>query len=137
MPYGFNEDKSIYDLDTVTPMKQLWAGLWHMVANQTVTPSEKLSEQKNGWILVWSGYNNGVATNTDYAYQVIPKWHGQGAMSGRGVGFSLASGSRNGFKYLYVRDSSITGYDPNSQAETVGGVSRVNYYWVLVAVLGF
>ena len=48
------------------------------------------------------------------------------------------SGSYNGWKYVYVHDSKVTGYASNSTASsTVGGVTRSNNRWVIRRVLGY
>lgn len=52
----------------------LWEGANTMGNGQTITPSKKLSECKNGWVLVWCGVNeSGGATNTRFNTVVIPK----------------------------------------------------------------
>lgn len=51
----------------------LWSGTYYMNENQTIYPSKKLSECKNGWVLLWSDYTNGVAVNGDVVATYIPK----------------------------------------------------------------
>lgn len=53
----------------------LWSGAVFMNGNQTITPSKKLSECRNGWILLWSDYDsvNGGATNGDVFASYVPK----------------------------------------------------------------
>jgi hypothetical protein len=41
----------------------LWLGAQLMADTTTVTPNKKLSECRNGWVLIWSDYDNGVGTN--------------------------------------------------------------------------
>lgn len=52
----------------------LWSGAYFMNANQTIYPSKKLSECKNGWVLLWSDYTsaNG-AGNGDIVATYVPK----------------------------------------------------------------
>lgn len=57
--------------------EELWSGEYYMHAAQTVTPSKKLTECRNGWILVWSDYNSGAgAGNFDFHYSYVPKFIG-------------------------------------------------------------
>lgn len=53
----------------------LWTGANTMGDGASITPSKKLSACKNGWILIWCGYNttDGIATNTRFNSVVIPK----------------------------------------------------------------
>lgn len=53
----------------------LWTGANLMGDGATVTPSKKLSDCKNGWILIWCGYNttDKIATNTRFNSVVVPK----------------------------------------------------------------
>ena len=53
----------------------LWTGENTMGDGQTINPSKKLSACKNGWILIWCGYNttDGWATNTRFNSVVVPK----------------------------------------------------------------
>ena len=53
----------------------LWTGANTMGDGVTITPTKKLSACKNGWILIWCGYNttDNIATNTRFNSIVIPK----------------------------------------------------------------
>jgi hypothetical protein len=53
----------------------LWKGANTMGASASITPSKKLDECRNGWILVWSGYNTSTnkATETRLQFTYIPK----------------------------------------------------------------
>lgn len=71
---------NINNLNTeITNLKKaptaLWTGANLMGDGATVTPSKKLSACKNGWILIWCGYNttDGIATNTRFNSVVVPK----------------------------------------------------------------
>lgn len=52
----------------------LWQGAVYPMSDDTITPSKKLSDCPNGWILIWSDYDVGVGTN-DYQFVTtfIPK----------------------------------------------------------------
>ena len=65
-------DKRVDALETDPSV--LWTGASTMGDNVIITPSKKLSECKNGWILVWTGLNSaGNATNTRFNTVVVPK----------------------------------------------------------------
>jgi hypothetical protein len=75
-----NNATNITALNTeITNLKKaptaLWTGANTMGDGQTITPSKKLSACKNGWILIWCGYNttDGIATNTRFNSVVVPK----------------------------------------------------------------
>ena len=53
----------------------LWTGANTMGDGVTITPTKKLSACKNGWILIWCGYNttDNIATNTRFNSIVVPK----------------------------------------------------------------
>ncbi|MEQ7216736.1 phage tail protein [Enterococcus asini] len=114
--------------------RQLWEGGQHMTSNHVVTPTAKLSDCLNGWLLQWQRYNPGVGLdNSRYFYQPITKGH----PSGKGITTYIsapASDTNNGgvpaaTKYVYVTDTTITGYDANS-------VSPGNN-WALSGVFGW
>ena len=69
-----NLDTRIDKLETVT-YSPLWEGANQMGASASITPSKKLDECRNGWILVWSGYNTSTnkATETRLQFTYIPK----------------------------------------------------------------
>lgn len=56
--------------DLSTP---LWAGANVMGSGAIIRPSKKLSECKNGYIVVWCGYNSGAASNTRFNTFIVPK----------------------------------------------------------------
>ena len=114
----------------------LWSGVLWPTDTQTCNLTETVSSQNHGVILAFSAYNPSTATaqNTDWTYVAVPKDHAMGA----GVDVPLMSGSYNGWKYVYVHDSKVTGYASNSTASsTVGGVTRSNNRWVIRRVLGY
>lgn len=94
--------------------KVLWSGAWYMHATQTATLSESISTQANGIVLVWSYYNEGVAQDYNWNTQFIPKYM---VSTHSGTGFSTlltsATATYNTAKYLYIKDTSIAGYDGN------------------------
>lgn len=105
-----------------------------MTSNHVVTPTAKLSDCLNGWLLQWQRYNPGSGLDSSrYFYQPITKGH----PSGKGITLYIsapASTTNNGgvpaaTKYIYVTDTTITGYDANS-------VSPGNN-WALSGVFGW
>ena len=112
---------------------------YYMVASHTVTLSQKVSEQKNGIVLVWQGYNNGAAQTYDFNFEFIPKWQ-VGVNAGKGVSCFLvnSTGTVLGTKYVYVHNDHITGNDANGNGATnrASGITTTNNKWVLTKVLG-
>ena len=120
--------KAIWD---ATP-SPLWApsngtGGYYMTAGHTVTPSKKLSECRNGWILVWSDYNTDEGSTGDYDFtcSVIPKirpsgdkWAGHSWLFDLPIGMQQVSPyttETRRMKWLYVYDNKLTGHDANNQ----------------------
>lgn len=95
----------------------LWTGANVMGAGQVVTPSKKLSECKNGWILVWSDYDEatGAANNSQLATTFIPKQiAGTNSFycivpSGINVNGTVTSCGKS----LTVSDTALSGYAGN------------------------
>lgn len=96
----------------------LWTGADVMGAGATITPNKKLSECKNGWVLVWSDYDDtsGVANNSQVATVVVPKQIAPAssfyciipsAIGQTGIVTSCG-------KSLGITDDSITGYAGNN-----------------------
>lgn len=109
-----------------------------MTADQTITLSEAISEQTNGIVLVWSAYSSGSAKNYYWEFCYVPKYH-VAAHNGTGVSFPLAANNYGimGYKYLYIRDTSIDGADGNNASGTgSAGVTYTNNYFVLRYVIG-
>lgn len=67
-------DTRIDKLETVT-YSPLWEGAKTMGGSDVITPSKKLDDCRNGWLLVWSGYNTSTnkATETRLQFTYIPK----------------------------------------------------------------
>ncbi len=95
----------------------LWTGVYYMNGNQTIYPAKKLSECKNGWVLLWSDYDtaNSAATNGDVVATYIPKrcysggnWSGHSWLVDIPVEASAAAESRC-IKKLYMWNDRIVG----------------------------
>ena len=113
---------------------------YYMTSTQRIYLEEKVSEQLNGIILVWSYYNNGAPQDGSFQFTVIPKTI-LSDNPGGGIVAMMASHSifaLMGAKYLYVRDSYIFGHDNNNKTGT--GTSAIKYNnnnFVLRWVYGF
>lgn len=114
--------KTLYE-DSPTP---LWVGSSFMNANQTVTPSKKLSECEHGWLLLWSDYDDATSTKNNYnAVSIcVPKKNASGN-NWNGSSFMCAtprvSSSDGSFvmtvKQVYIYDDKITGFSGNNQGD--------------------
>ena len=120
---------------TISPnQKVLWEGEYWMKGDQTITfyPSETVSKQLFGIVLVWSGYSNGKANDGDVHTQFIPKW----CVTGKSMAFCMTDVYRHIDKYFYVYDDKIVGNSINDTNGTEGGVTYNNRNCVLRAVIG-
>lgn len=112
----------------------------YMNASQTLYLEEKISEQLNGIILVWSFYNGG-AQNWGWNFTVVPKPFVDDNTSVSGMSTFMvenATVGNVGVKYIYIRDDRIIGNDTNGTAGT--GASAIKYNnnkFVLRWVYGF
>jgi hypothetical protein len=103
-------------------INRLWQGASFPNGSTTITPSKKLSECRNGWILLWSDYDpSPVSAPNDFHYvqSVIHKGQTQYPVGG-GTLFKVPTGDNNAavnskimVKGLVVSDSSVRGYDSN------------------------
>ena len=104
---------------------ELWSGAWYMTDSQTVPLSgtKSLSNQPNGWLLVWSDYDapTNTTNNYNFVFSFIPKWF---ATTGYvdvlcAVASSYSASSTNmTIKELKITNTSIVGLPGN----------RDNYY---------
>ena len=104
----------------------LWSGASLMTSDQTATLSEAISAQPHGIVLVWSYYSNNAGANQYWNCVFVPKWYAK-TLSGKGMALMLTSTPTNeniiGVKYVYISDTSITGYAGNNNAATTSSVS--------------
>lgn len=114
---------------------------YYMTSTHRIYLEEKVSEQLNGIILVWSSYINGVPQEGGFQFTVIPKTILSDNPSGGGIPVILAGQAvfgTMGAKYIYVRNSYIFGHDNNNKTGT--GTSAIKYSnnaFVLRWVYGF
>lgn len=117
----------------------LWSGAYYMQGSHTITLSEAISEQKNGIVLVFSGYENGSAQdywfNEFFVSKTFVTQH-----PGKGHNFLLSRGAAfgtMGAKYLYISDTKIAGNDGNIGSGTgASGIVYDNSLFVLRYVIG-
>lgn len=115
----------------------LWSGSYLMNASQTATLSEKISEQKNGIIMIFSLYLNGTAKDENFSNHFVSKKLIE-KVNGAKTSFFMANASFSyiGCKTLNIYDDKITGYDQNSSSGTVNGITYKNNNYVLRYVIG-
>lgn len=105
----------------------LWTGVYYMSDTQSITLSAAISAQTNGILLVWSGYASGAAQNYNWHYTFVPKWHVANA-SGAGMIDTWSNGAGAGAalmnKYVYISDTTITGYAGNDDSPNNASVLR-------------
>lgn len=118
--------------------KTLWSGEYHMTVDQTISLTEKVSDQLIGICLVFSAYTDGVSQNFDWNYFVVPKSHTI-HRNGQGIDFHMCNAgfSNIATKYVYIYDDKIVGNSNNSNSGTgASGITFNNSSFILRAVLG-
>lgn len=118
--------KCIYE---ATPGR-LWNGAKLVTANETITPSKKLSECKTGWMLLWSDYDpdTSAGVDGDYVTTFIPNrnasggtWNGSTFFADipRFIGSNTqdTSTEKRIIKWFNVYDDKITGTAANGYAD--------------------
>ena len=122
----------------------LWTGAAYMSSPnstpQTVTPSKKLSECRNGWLLLWSDYDKDTkkANDSDFVTTMIPKSNPTGGTWGgkafycdipRYIGSNVSDvdTERRIIKSIYIHDNCIKGSFNNDKDERNDVVLRAVY----------
>lgn len=102
----------------------LWQGYHHMSGNESVTPSKKLSDCNNGWVLVWSDWDDGTeGQNWNVVYSYIPK--NSIFKNGNNHLFGMAtSNTQWAIKALNIFDDHIQGDDVNKTGDAYDVVIR-------------
>lgn len=122
------------------PNTILWSGSLYMHENHTVTPTKKLSDCQNGWVLLWSDYDEATKTaqDADFATTIIPKkkpnggtWDGKTFYCDvprfYGSNTSDVDTERRIIKTLYIHNNKIVGHAANSKDERTDVVLRAVY----------
>lgn len=107
----------------------------YMSANDQVQLSEKISEQKNGIVLVFTEWDSGKNERKGWGYNTffVPKTIIPITWNGVGISFQICwQNTFRAFKYLYIYDNYIQGHDNNIAIQN--GVNNCGQ--VLVAVIG-
>lgn len=118
--------KCIYE---ATPGR-LWSGAKLVKANETITPSKKLSECRTGWMLLWSDYDPDTSSGVDgdFVTTIIPnRNHSGGTWNGstflvdipRFIGSNTQDSSteKRIIKWINVYDDRIVGEAANEKAD--------------------
>lgn len=135
---------TVEEPDGISPsfknQKVLWrdAGGSFMHSNQTAPLSEKISEQKNGIILLFQPYRNNEPQPFGLYSYFFPKHLIE--LFGDGFGYSITIpdndfGIQAG-KYIYFYDDYLQGNDANTSVATMFGTSVDSKNVVLTAVIG-
>lgn len=128
-------DERIVSLEDTN--KVLWSGVYHMVDGHTATLSEPVSAQPHGIVLVFSVYEDGVAGNHNFACRFVPK---QIVAAHPGCGHTFVLGRTKFYKaatkYIYIRDTTLTGIADNTATGTGSGITYTNNNFVLRYVIG-
>lgn len=139
---NINDVLQVYDDNgnLINNNQVLWGpDYYFMSGSNTINLSQKVSEQKNGIVLVWQAYSDNAPQPWDYNFTFIPKWQVI-TNSSRGVMCFLATSHASyiGTKYVYLFDDKIKGYNDNSTGATKGnsGITTTNNHWVLTYVIG-
>ncbi len=132
--------KCVYDANP----SALWTGGYYMSSSdgnpQTVKPSKKLSECRNGWVLVWSDYDPDTSTknNTDIHHDYVFKkncsganWSGQCMLCDipryMGSNAQDVDTERRILKAIYIHDDRIEGSYQGSYDERNDVILRAVY----------
>ena len=126
--------KPYKDLQSTRHLKKLWTGAQFLNASQTATLSDKIANQLNGIVLVWSKYSGG-AQNYEWNCFFIPK---QIVTEQPGGGHAMyCIGSWPSYKYVYINQTTITGSNANeSKNNKINGVTVDSTNHVLRYVIG-
>ncbi len=120
------------------PSKVLWSGTWYMTAAHIATLSEKISEQVNGIVIVFSRIGDGVAQNDNFSCFFVPKYV-VAQHANLGLNFFMAHSSFEycGAKYLYIGDTQIKGHANNNLTGTSAiGIKFENNRFIMRYVIG-
>ena len=120
------------------PPKVLWSGTWYMTAGHVAELKEKISDQVNGVVIVFSRIGDGVAQNDNFASFFVPKYV-VAQHSGLGMNFFMTHSSFEycGAKYLYFNDTQIKGHANNSLVGTgANGIKFENNRFIMRYVIG-
>lgn len=113
-----------------------------MTENQSITLSEKISQQPTGIVIIWSAYRDGQPQNFHWYFQFVPKFILLLPTTTKqfDTDIFLCAGGQSQYaamKELTITDDVIYGRPGNSSNRlVVNGITCVNNEWVLRAVIG-
>lgn len=113
-----------------------------MNENQSITLSEKISQQPTGIVIIWSAYRNGQSADFHWYFQFVPKFilSLPTTTNQFDTDIFLCAGGQSQYaamKELTITDDVIYGRIGNSSSKLiVNGITCVNNEWVLRAVIG-
>ena len=120
------------------PGKILWTGTWYMTAGHIAELKEKISEQVNGIVIVFSRIGDGVAQNDNFSCFYVPKYV-VAQHPNLGMNFFMAHSSFEycAAKYLYIGDTQIKGHANNNLTGTGAvGIKYENNRFIMRYVIG-
>lgn len=116
----------------------LWSGVSHMNGSQSASLTQKISDQPNGIVLVFSLYRNGAAEDVSMNSFFVSKKEVELLPNAPHTFFMMINSgfSKIGAKYLYIDDNKITGNATNSLSGANNGITYDNSSFVLRYVIG-
>lgn len=120
--------------------KVLWTngtGAYYPIATHTLNLNEKISEQANGIVIIFSKYSSSTILDENFAVFFIPKQFVT-EFGGKFVILNMNTSIYSNItsKVLYISDTNIKGHANNSKTGTDNGVSYNNTAYVIRRVIG-
>lgn len=135
------QERLLNDISKTNRLLYQGEGLF-MTENQSITLSEKISQQPTGIVIIWSAYRDGQSQNFHWYFQFVPKFIlSLPTTTNRfDTDIFLCAGGQSQYaamKELTITDDVIYGRIGNSSNKlVVNGITCVNNEWVLRAVIG-
>jgi hypothetical protein len=113
-----------------TKQAVLWSGAYYLKSDQTVTPTKKLSQCNNGWILVFSDFDTPSTPNDyDFTYVYVPKFIGTNHNAANHLWAVPQTPANIIVKRGNVYDDKIVGHDDNIVGNGTDVVLRYVLEW--------
>lgn len=107
--------------------RTVWSGVSLLRDSEIITPSVRLNDCPNGWIMVYSRYVNGASANSDWNVFVVPKILGTlaGGVFHHGVAANAHLADPPQFqKYVYLNGTDIRNHSQNAVGTNSGQCLR-------------